>query len=95
MDVPGISKDMIQVEIDDSGMLCLHGERKREKESKDFRRHTIERTFGEFNRRFSLPLDANKDMISAKVENGILEVTIPKKAMAAGKKAEPKCVPIL
>lgn len=46
---------------------------------------TQERSYGEFNRSFQLPRDANRDSISAKVENGVLTVTIPKMAETKSK----------
>ena len=45
-----------------------------------------ERSFTKFSRSFSLPDDVEADKISAKVENGVLHVTMPRKALAAPRK---------
>ncbi|CAK9231837.1 unnamed protein product [Sphagnum troendelagicum] len=40
--------------------------------------HRVERSYGKFSRRFHLPDDANMEAVNAKVENGLLTVTVPK-----------------
>lgn len=77
-DVPGIDPKDIHVESN-NGVLTIKGERKFEKEfnEKDF--HRIERSYGTFFRQFSLPDNVSGDDISAKYNNGVLEVRIPKK----------------
>ncbi|QGX41290.1 Hsp20/alpha crystallin family protein [Permianibacter aggregans] len=77
-DVPGIDPKDIHVESN-NGVLTIKGERKFEKEfnEKDF--HRIERSYGTFFRQFSLPDNVSGDDISAKYNNGVLEVRMPKK----------------
>ncbi|KAG6552122.1 hypothetical protein Mapa_006431 [Marchantia paleacea] len=77
-DLPGMKKEEIKIQIADDGILSISGERSKEKvDEKDSYRRT-ERTFGKFFRQFKLPANAKAQEISAKVENGVLTVTVPK-----------------
>ena len=78
-DVPGVDPKNIDVTME-SGMLTIKGERKLEtKEEGDNGYRRVERLYGSFYRRFSLPDTADAEKISAKGKNGVLEVVIPKK----------------
>ncbi|KAJ3334332.1 hypothetical protein HDU76_000025 [Blyttiomyces sp. JEL0837] len=79
-DVPGINKDEVNITIKDD-VLTISGERKSEYEEKDDKkqRHIVERRFGKFSRSVRLPQDVNVDEVNAKMENGVLELTIGKK----------------
>lgn len=83
-EIPGVERDQIAVQIKD-GILTLHGERKFEKEVKEENYHRIERAYGTFHRSFSLPSSVEQDKISAKFNEGVLEVTLPKKERAKPK----------
>lgn len=76
-DVPGVDPKAVDVTMED-GVLTIRGSRDFENvdEQKDYKR--IERSYGTFYRRFTLPDSANADKISAKSKNGVLEVVIPK-----------------
>lgn len=79
-DVPGIDPGDIEVTME-HGMLTIKGERKLEtKDEGDNGYRRVERLHGTFYRRFSLPDTADPEKISAKGNNGVLEVVIPKKA---------------
>jgi HSP20 family protein len=75
--VPGINKEEFKIDLNDN-FLTISGERKftREKEENNFR--SVETQYGTFSRSFSLPENVNASAISAKYNNGILEVVIPK-----------------
>lgn len=76
-DVPGVSRDDIDVSMDE-GVLTIAGERRAE-EHADFEGiRRFERTTGRFQRRFTLPDTADAEGISARNANGILEIVIPK-----------------
>ncbi|BFI40137.1 HSP20 family protein [Marchantia polymorpha subsp. ruderalis] len=77
-DLPGMKKEEIKIQVADDGVLSISGERSKEKvdEKDNFRRS--ERSFGKFFRQFKLPTNAKAQEISAKVENGVLTVTVPK-----------------
>lgn len=87
-DVPGVDPEAIEVTME-KGMLTIKGERK--SESRDERENgyrRVERAYGTFYRRFSLPDTADTDAISATGKNGVLEVTIPKKAAVQPKRIQ-------
>lgn len=76
-DIPGVDPKDIDVHME-NGVLTIKGERESEKkeEQEGFKR--VEREWGSFYRRFSLPDTADADKISAKSKHGVLEITIPK-----------------
>ncbi len=79
-DIPGVDPKEIEVTME-NGMLTIRGERKLEsREEGDDGYRRVERLHGTFYRRFSLPDTADPDKISAKGNNGVLEIVIPKKA---------------
>ena len=75
-ELPGVEKDQISVEVKD-GILSLRGERKFEKEVKEESYHRIERSYGSFQRSFSLPVSVDQEKVTAQFKNGVLEVTVP------------------
>jgi HSP20 family protein len=75
-DLPEVRKENVKVTLED-GSLCIAGERKQEKDGQR-RFHRIERPYGSFERRFSLPESAIADKMKAEFENGMLRVHIPK-----------------
>lgn len=77
-DLPGLSKEEVKVTVEDGKMLRISGERTREKEEKTDTWHRVERSQGSFLRQFTLPESSNIDEMHAKVENGVLTVTVPK-----------------
>jgi len=83
-ELPGVEKDQISVEVKD-GILSLRGERKFEKEVKEESYHRIERSYGSFQRSFSLPVSVDQEKVTAQFKNGVLEVTLPKKEQAKPK----------
>jgi HSP20 family protein len=78
-DLPGVAPQVIDIHAE-NGVLTIQGNRESEKkeEKQDYKR--IERSCGSFFRRFTLPDTADTDQISAKGENGVLTITIPKRA---------------
>lgn len=78
-DLPGLSKQDIQLHVEDD-MLTIEGERKNEREEKTDRRHVIERSFGKFSRSIRIPPNAQVENADAKMENGVLEISLGKKS---------------
>ena len=91
VDLPGVSKDDINIDVDDN-TLTISGVRKVKEEHKDDSFYKVESVYGKFERSFSLPEDVDTDKIEAKHENGVLEIKIPKveKVEKAPKKIEIK-----
>ena len=84
-DLPGVKKDDIQVTID-GAQVTLTAEVKREKEAAADERvlHT-ERVYGKVSRSFTLPQEVDEANAEAKFRDGVLELTLPKKAAAQRK----------
>jgi HSP20 family protein len=80
-ELPGLKKDDVRVEIDD-GDLVIRGEARTQDQVKDDAYHRTERTYGSFYRRVPLPGDVKPEQVTAKLADGVLEVTIPKPAEA-------------
>jgi len=83
-EVPGIERDRVGVEVKD-GVLSLRGERKFEREVKEESYHRIERSYGSFQRSFTLPSSVDPDKVRATLRNGVLEVTLRKREQARPK----------
>jgi HSP20 family protein len=84
-EVPGVKKEDIQVSIDGAD-VTLAAELKRERDvSKDERVLHAERGFGKLARSFTLPQEVDETKAEAKYRDGVLELTLPKKAAAARK----------
>ena len=66
-----------KIEINDNN-LTVSGERKFTNEKKDKNFHSVETNYGSFSRSFTLPDNSDGSKISAKYNNGILELVIPK-----------------
>jgi HSP20 family protein len=78
-DIPGVDPAQIEVHMD-KGILTIKGERSTVSTEDGPRFSRIERAQGVFHRRFSLPDSADADGITASGRNGVLEISIPKKA---------------
>jgi HSP20 family protein len=84
-DLPGVKKDDIHVSID-GAQVSLSAEVKQEKEaSQDERVLHTERTYGKVTRSFTLPQEIDEAKVEAKFRDGVLELTLPKKAAAQRK----------
>ena len=80
-ELPGI--DAKDVDISVSGdTLLLRGEKRQEKEEKDKNYHFSERAYGSFQRAFELPASVDCDRVAADFSQGVLTITLPKRAEA-------------
>lgn len=84
-DVPGIDPASIEVTLENS-VLSLTGNRAQNVEQKGVESRRIERATGRFHRRFALPDTVDSDAVSASGKNGVLEITIPKRAQVQPRK---------
>jgi HSP20 family protein len=75
-EMPGLDKDDVKVELTDDG-LVIQGERRREREERVEGGYRSEIEYGRFYRMIPLPEGANVDQTQARMNNGVLEVTIP------------------
>ncbi|KAJ8541450.1 hypothetical protein K7X08_002266 [Anisodus acutangulus] len=79
VDLPGVKKEDLKVQIEDDNILEISGERVKEEEQGTDKWHRVERSHGSFKRRFRLPENANVEDISCGLEHGVLTVNVPKK----------------
>lgn len=80
VDLPGLEKDSINIEIENN-LLTISGQREISKESNSNNGfYQSERSFGAFKRSISLPKDALDENINADYKEGVLKITIPRKA---------------
>jgi HSP20 family protein len=87
LEVPGVRPEDIAVELD-ANRLNIRGEKKAGSDNGDGT-HRFERRFGSFQRSFTLPEVVSPEGITAKLEHGVLLVTVPKVELP-----KPKSVPI-
>ena len=88
-DIPGVDPEEIEVTMD-KGVLTIKGERQSEKKTEEENYKRVERQYGVFYRRFSLPDSANADAIEAHSEHGVLKITIPKQEVAQSRRISVK-----
>ncbi len=81
LDVPGVDVAAIDITLD-KGVLSVSGERARVADDKAVERTRMERPYGRFHRRFTLPDTVDAANVHATGRNGIVEVTIPKQPKA-------------
>lgn len=82
-EIPGVKKEDIQVEVD-GNVVSIRAEVKRESEEKKGEKVLrSERYYGRVERSFSLPVDIDDKATVAKYKDGVLDLTLPKKAAAS------------
>jgi HSP20 family protein len=80
-ELPGLDEKDIEVTVNDD-MLVLKGEKRQEKEENDKNTYVSERSYGSFQRAFSLPTGVDRNKITADFSKGVLTMTLPKTAEA-------------
>jgi len=85
VDIPGVEAKDIEVTME-KGVLSIRGERKHESTDEHEGYKRVERTRGTFYRSFALPDTADAEGISAKGQNGVLEIVIPKQEKVQARK---------
>lgn len=85
-ELPGVKKEDIHVEVE-GNEVTIAAETRREKEARDGEKWLrVERYAGKTERRFALPQELDDAAAAAKFTDGVLELTLPKKAQASGRK---------
>lgn len=87
-ELPGFKKEDIKVEFS-GDTLTISGERKKEEEAKDENCHRLERSYGVFERSFTIPKYVDAKKIEASLKDGVLILSIPKV-----EEAQTKAIPI-
>ena len=75
-EVPGMTREDIEVTVENS-TLVLKGTKKFDTEVKDENYRRIERSYGTFNRSFTLPNTVDAGKVTAEYKNGVLTVKLP------------------
>ena len=82
---PGLKKEDFKVNINDDGNLVIKMEQKEEDKSRHYLRREF--SYSKYEQTLILPDDVEKEQISAKVDNGVLTIDLPKTAAAQKKPA--------
>jgi HSP20 family protein len=86
--IPGLTKEDVKLNIDAEGNLVVEMVKEMKKENKEEMRYLRhEFSVEHFRQTVMLPDDIHKEQISAKVENGILDIVIPKVTVEEKKQA--------
>jgi HSP20 family protein len=80
-ELPGMSEKDIDVTVS-GDVLVIKGEKRQEREQKEKNRYLSERSYGAFQRSFSLPDGVDREKIGAQFSKGVLTLTLPKTADA-------------
>jgi HSP20 family protein len=84
-EIPGAKKEDIQIQVD-GPQVSIKAERNGAHETKDGERVLLkERFFGRVSRSFALAQDIDETKVEARYNNGVLELTLPKKTQASAR----------
>jgi len=88
LELPGVKPEDVKISVENQ-ILTIRGEKKQIAEENSERWHRYERTYGSFERTFTLPSSVDADRVQATVDHGVLTVTLPK-----SEKSKPKEIPV-
>eukprot|EP00768_Dysnectes_brevis_P007153 gnl/Dysnectes_brevis/5932_a8831_411.p1 GENE.gnl/Dysnectes_brevis/5932_a8831_411~~gnl/Dysnectes_brevis/5932_a8831_411.p1 ORF type:complete len:148 (+),score=54.26 gnl/Dysnectes_brevis/5932_a8831_411:679-1122(+) len=83
-DMPGVDKSTISIDMSPDNVLTIKAESSREEQREGDHYHWHERHARSFSRSVRLPVNVNKEGITAKLENGVLRVHVPKSEAVPG-----------
>ena len=86
-DLPGVKKDEIAIDVE-ANEVAIAVETARGKPAEGEKWLHVERYAGKSERRFALPLELDAARAQARFADGVLELTLPKKAPAGARKVE-------
>jgi HSP20 family protein len=78
-EMPGVKDSDVEISVSGDTLL-IKGKKEQSREEKDKSHYLSERSYGAFQRMFSLPRDTDSSKIEARFQNGVLTVSIPKTA---------------
>lgn len=88
-DMPGLKEADIDISLT-GNRLCIRGQREEEQREESRSYAMRERSFGSFSRDFTLPQTIDAEHIEARMQDGVLEVQVPKRA-----ESKPKKIPLV
>ena len=86
-DLPGVKEEDVQVDLT-ADRISVSGKREAENRQEGERYYTYERTYGSFNRSFTLPSEVDGNAVQASLDNGVLTLTLPKRPEMQPKRIE-------
>jgi HSP20 family protein len=81
IELPGVEEKDITLTVE-NGVVQVKGEKRESREEKGETWYFSERQYGAFSRSFRLPQDADEGAVAASLKDGVLTVTVPRKAPA-------------
>jgi HSP20 family protein len=88
LEIPGVRPEDVKLTVENN-ILTIRGEKREENRTEQPQMHRYERSYGSFERSFSLPSAVDPEGIDARYEHGILRITIPK-----AESARPREIPV-
>ena len=85
-EIPGVPKEDIHVTIDDGGVTLSAEVKQLDRRAEEEKTLRCERYFGSVSRSFQLPSGIDSGKATAKYENGVLSLTLPKSSPASGRR---------
>ena len=76
-EIPGVNPEAVKISLENN-VLTIHGTKEQVAEERSERVHRYERTYGAFERSFTLPATVDANNIKASYEHGVLTITLPK-----------------
>jgi HSP20 family protein len=89
IDLPAVKKQDLKVRLQ-GGVLTVEGERRFKKEAKSRTYHRLERQYGRFLRRFTVPSAVDAAAVKAEYRDGVLQVRLPKSSVSKPTTADVK-----
>jgi HSP20 family protein len=80
-ELPGMDLNKLEIYVSEGNQLTIQGERQ-SSESEQGTWHRQERGFGKFSRTIILPIGVNADKVEARLDQGVLRITLPKSESA-------------
>ena len=87
-ELPGMNKDDVKITLENN-LLTIRGEKKNEYDKKEGNYHRVERSYGSFERAFTIPGSIKANDIDAQYSDGVLTLTLPK-----AEEAKPKMIDV-
>ena len=87
VELPGVEADDLEITLED-GLLTIQGERYFAQDSSEQHFHRVERRYGAFRRSITLPAHVMAEGIEASVDNGVLQILVPKMEEATPKRIQ-------
>ena len=91
-EIPGVKPEDMKISVE-GNVLTIHGKKEQVAEEKAEKVHRYERTYGEFERSFTLPATVNAEAIKANYEHGVLTLALPKLEKAKARQIKVEVTP--